>query len=108
MPLLFQFNAVKSRIRDAGMDKSLVKKESRRPFVTSQDQKRVHKNEEHDETCDEDCQSNCRLFNPDGDCSHCGCDNQQQDQAQEQKRVHQDKEEDDETCDEDCQSMCRL
>ncbi|XP_020604818.1 extracellular calcium-sensing receptor-like [Orbicella faveolata] len=99
--------AVKSRSRD-GMDQSFVNKENRRPFVTSQYQKRVHQNEEEDETCDEGCQSMCRLFNPDGDCSHCGCDDEQQNQAQDQKRVHQEKEEEDETCDQNCQSMCRL
>ena len=56
----------------------------------------------------------CHMFNPKGDCSHCGCDNQEQDQ--EQKRVQHDEEgereeeeeEEEETCDEDCQSMCHM
>jgi len=68
-------------------------------------------NKEEEATCDEDCQSMCHMFNPKGDCSHCGCDNQKLDQ--EQKRVQQDEEgegeeEEEEICDEDCQSMCHM
>lgn len=48
------------------------------------------------------------MFNIKGDCSHCGCDNQEQDQAKEGKRVKQDKKEEKQTCDEDCQSMCHM
>ena len=72
-----QLNVVKSRSLD-GTDQSIVKKENRRPFVTSEYQKRVDRQgQEEDQTCDEDCQSKCRLFNPNGDCSHCGCDDQE-------------------------------
>ena len=98
---LVQINIVKSRSFD-GMDKPFVKKENRRPLVTSEYQKRVQQQEqEEDETCDEGCQSMCHMFNPEGDCSHCGCDDQEQNQAQEQNK-------EDKTCDEGCRSMCHM
>ena len=75
--------------------------------MTSEYQKSVHRQQQQeDETCDEGCQSMCHMSNPDGDCSHCGCDDREQNQAQGQKRVQQDKE--DKTCDEGCRLMWHM